>query len=201
MPDERPSWTRADLSALQEMPSVSDARQVYIVISPYPRAGKSTAARMLATIIDGRSIGTSDVIAEVVEAERALAPGTIRAARDINPEDWRPELIAKGDWMADNGLTPGVVAVQRGYHVVEGVRRAAELSRTIAVVEQETGRRPLVVCLIKPLADGEAGPPSDNTEAAGLLALADVTVINDATLDDLRARLVDIVAGHQRAAR
>jgi single-stranded-DNA-specific exonuclease len=152
-----------------------DAKQIVFIVGASPRSGKTEASRIVARLLDTPAIGTSDVINEMLEKDLDLAPGTIRADRDQNPDKWRPELVAKGNWMADNGLTAGILGLQRGYRVIEGVRRASELKEAIGYARTISGLRPMVLCLIDP---GASARVNDNTEGESLIALSDRLIEN-----------------------
>jgi single-stranded-DNA-specific exonuclease len=167
--------------------------QVFLVIATRKQSGKSTAAKILAKLTGAREIGTSIIINEIVEKEHDLASGTIARARIDNPEAYRPELIATGNRMDDEGQTVGVVALTRGYRIVEGIRRTDELRKAIDYTRAHTGRAPFVICLENP----DASVPADNTEAEGLRALADVVIPNNpksGTLDELEGRIYEALS-------
>jgi single-stranded-DNA-specific exonuclease len=155
--------------------SFINAKQIVFIVGASPRSGKTEASRIVSRLLDTPAIGTSDVINEILEKDLDLAPGTIRTDRDRNPDKWRPELVAKGNWMADNGLTAGILALQRGYRVIEGVRRAGELKEAIGYARSISGLRPIVLCLLDPDAPARV---NDNTEGESLIALSDRLIEN-----------------------
>ena len=155
--------------------SSMNTKQIVFIVGASPQSGKTEASRIVARLLDTPAVGTSDVINEMLEKDLNLAAGTIRADRDRNPDKWRPELVAKGNWMADNGLTAGILALQRGYRVIEGVRRASELKEAIGYARSISGLRPIVLCLIDPNAPARV---NDNTEGESLIALSDRLIEN-----------------------
>ena len=161
---------------------------VILIVATTQQAGKSTAAQFLAERLKTTAMSTSAAIAERVEEQLGLAPGTIVAVRAQSPEKFRPELIAEGDRMAAAGLPPGIVAVQRGHRVIDGIRREQELRDTIAQAELLFGRKPVVICLERP-----GSTSNDNTEAAALRRLSDHVVTNDGSLSSFRGKLARIL--------
>jgi single-stranded-DNA-specific exonuclease len=167
--------------------------QVFLIIATRKQSGKSTAAKILAKFTGAREIGTSAIINEIVEQEHDLPAGTIARTRATDPEAYRPELIATGNRMDDMGQTVGVLAQQRGYRIIEGIRRTGELRKAIDFAREHSSRPPFVICLENP----DSTVPADNTEADGLRALADVIIPNSpktGTLDELENRLYDALA-------
>ena len=174
--------------------------QVFFVIATRKQSGKSTAAKILAKFTGAKEIGTSAIINEIVEHEHDLPAGTIARARATDPEAYRPELIATGDLMDAQGRTVGVVALERGYRIIEGIRRTAELRKAIAYAQSHSSVPPYVICLENP----DSSIPADNTEADGLRALADVVIPNNpkaGTLDELETRLHDALTAISSGTR
>jgi hypothetical protein len=171
-----------------------DPKQFFFVIATRKQSGKSAAGKILGRLSGLPEIGTSTIISEIAEADHGLAAGTIRAARDRDPEAYRKELIATGNRMDDEGRPAGIIGLERGYRIVEGIRRVDELHQAIAYVREHAGSAPYIICLENPDASMDA---ADNTEAAGLRAAADVIISNNpkkGTLDELEEKLYATVA-------
>lgn len=151
-----------------------------IVVATAPQAGKTTVAHHLAARLGTDHVASSSVVARRVERALELDPGTIAAARALDPDHYRPELIAEADAMREAGLHPGVLCVEAGYRVIDGLRTEAELDATIAAA-RAAGLRPFVVCVDRPI----DGHPGDNTERDELLARADAILENRGSLADL----------------
>ncbi len=154
-----------------------------IIVSSGPRTGKSTARAAFARGLRLRGTSTSEVIAGVLEQERGLARGTVAAARAVDPELWRGELREVGDRIGA-GPTPALVrAIDIGFRVVDGCRRAGELDAGLRRAG-ELGLWPVVVWIAGREADATPGR-TDNTEAARLRERATLEIRNDGTLADL----------------
>jgi len=161
---------------------------VVLIVATTQQAGKSTAAQFLADRLGTTAMSTSAAIAERVEEQLGLPAGTIVATRAVSPEKFRPELIAEGDRMAAAGLAPGIVAVQRGHRVIDGIRREQELRDTIVQAERLFGRKPVVICLERP-----GSTSNDNTESAALRRLSDYVVQNDGSIRSFLGKLAQIL--------
>jgi hypothetical protein len=167
-----------------------DRDLLVLIVATSEQAGKTTAAAECARLLGLPSASSSRPISAAVERKLGLAAGTIAAARAKDPEHYRRELIEEGDRMAAAGLTPGQACLREGYRIIDGIRRVAELEATCAEA-RAMGLRPLVICLSRP---GLAA--RDNTEVAGLRSMADAHISNDGTLDDLRAKVAEVLRRH-----
>ena len=168
------------------------ANKVVLIVATSQQAGKSTGAHFVAGMLDAPYISTSRIISERVEDRLGLARGSIPAIRAHDAEAYRDELINEGNHMDDLGKPPGVVALERGYRVIEGIRRTNELVQTVAYAQHMYGLRPLVVCIERP-----GGPPlNDNTQAAGLRQHADELILNDGDFESLRLKIKEVLERH-----
>jgi hypothetical protein len=149
-----------------------------IILSSGPRTGKSTARAAFARELGMRGTSTSDIIASVLEQERGLPSGTVAADRNANSALWRSELREVGDRIG-LGSQPAIVrAIEAGFRVIDGCRRARELDAGLRRAA-ELGLTPLVVWIA-----GREAVGGDNTEAALLRERATVEIRNDGTVAD-----------------
>ncbi len=163
-----------------------------IIVSSGPQTGKSTARAAFARGLRLRGTSTSEVIAGVLEQERGLARGTVAAARAVDPELWRGALREVGDRIGA-GPTPAIVrAIDIGFRVIDGCRRAGELDAGLRRAAQ-LGLTPVVVWIVGHNAN-PAQRFADNTEAALLRERATVELRNDGTLADLERAVAAQVA-------
>ena len=169
---------------------LSDPSLLVIVVATAPQAGKTTVACHVALRLKVDHVPSSRVVVERVERALSLSPGTIVAVRTSSPETYRPELIAEADAMRAAGVYPGVLCVEAGYRIIDGLRTEAELDATLAAAAAR-GLHALVLCVDRPV--GAHAP--DNTERDRLLARADAVVRNTGSIKDLLAS-VDAVLGH-----
>ena len=168
-----------------------------IIVSSGPRTGKSTARAAFARGLRLRGTSTSEVIAGVLEQERGLPRGTIAAARALDPALWRAELREVGDRIGA-GPTPAVVrAIDIGFRVIDGCRRASELDAGLRRAE-ELGLHAVVVWVGGREADTTQGR-ADNTESALLRERATLEIRNDGSLADLERAVAAQVAALQAA--
>lgn len=156
------------------------------VVAPAKRSGKSLVASLLAAALDVDWVASSDMVIERLEPRLGLAPGTIKAARHSNAESFRTEMVEEGNRMTTAGAAPGVLCVRRGYTVIDGLRRGAEVTDASAEARR-LGRQPIVICVERAIATG-----TDNSEGAALRAAADFTIRNDGTIEDLAAEVSHI---------
>jgi hypothetical protein len=165
-----------------------DTPLAVLVVALAPQSGKSTVAALAAERLGTEWRASSAPVVERLEAELGLAPGTIAAERALDHDRYRAELVALGDEMAGRGELPGVLCIEAGFRVVDGIRRAHELEATRAAA-RERGWRPLVLCVERP-----GQELTDNTEADALRRAADLVIVNDGSLEELRRR-VDAALG------
>ena len=169
------------------------ARLAIFVVSGRPRSGKTTVSAIAAEFLGVSPVISSTVVNRRIEARMGLAPGTIAAERVLDPEHFRPELIAEGNAMAAAGMSPGLLCVQAGSRVIDGMRRVSEVRESCAEARKR-GLIPIVLFVDNPR---DATRVNDNTESLGLRSIADVIISNDASVEHLRTRTL---AAIRRAA-
>ena len=121
-------------------------------------------------------------------SEEQAQQRTIARERALDHDRYRAELVALGDEMAERGELPGVLCVEAGFRVIDGIRREHELAATRDAARAK-GWRTLILCVERP-----GQQRTDNTEAEALRRAADLMLLNDGSLDDLRRR-VDAALG------
>jgi len=154
------------------------------VVSGRPRSGKTTVSAIAADFLGVQPVISSSAVSSRVEARLHLTPGTISAQRAIDPERFRPELIAEGNAMAAAGQSPGLLCVQAGSRVIDGMRRVSEVRESCAEARKR-GLMPIVLFVENPR---DAARVNDNSEGPGLRLLADAIIINDSSMTALRSR-------------
>lgn len=176
-----------------------------IVIGP-PHHGKTEARKILAELTFSKGESTSTVIYSFL-AHRRKVP--LADLLKVPKEEIRGELIEAGDFLvgaidkiqlpAVDDKIDGIVyripsALVRtlymsGVNIIDGVRRKSELQDSIKHLEWN-GVRTVVIWIERPGGD----KISDNTE----LSSADATdiVINDGTLEELKAQLKLVLERH-----
>jgi len=159
-----------------------------LVVALAPQSGKSTVAALAAERLGTTWRASSTPVVERLERELDLPAGTIATERAIDHDRYRAELVALGDEMAARGELPGVLCVEAGFRVIDGIRREHELAATREAARAR-GWRPLVLCVERP-----GQELTDNTEAEALRRAADLVILNDGSLEDLRRR-VDAALG------
>jgi len=162
------------------------ARLAVFVVSGRPRSGKTTVCEMAADYLGVSPIKSSVMVNPQVEKLLNLPEGTVERARAANAEAFRPELIAVGDAMAAAGRPPGLVCLEAGFRVIDGMRRVSEVEISRAAA-QGLGLLPIVLFVENP---GNDTRVNDNTESAGLYALSDAVIRNDDSLGVLRERTI-----------
>ena len=169
-----------------------------VIISSGPRTGKSTARAAFARGLGLRGTATSEVIATILEEERTLPPGTVAVEREVDPSRWRGELRAVGDRIGDGPRPALVRAIDDGFRVIDGCRRAGELDAGLARA-RELGLTPVVVWIGGRMAE-MAHRVTDNTEAVLLRQRATLEIRNDGTPADLERSVALQVAAmrHER---
>jgi hypothetical protein len=169
------------------------ARLAIFVVSGRPRSGKTTVSAIAAEFLGVTPVISSHQVNGRIETRLGLRPGTIIAERVIDPERFRPELIAEANAMAAAGMSPGLLCVRAGSRVIDGMRRVSEVRESRAEARKR-GLIPIVLFVENPR---DAVRINDNTESLGLRAMADVVIRNDASVDHLRTRTL---AAIRRAA-
>ena len=159
-----------------------------LIVALAPQSGKSTVAALVAERLGTPWRASSAPVIERLEGELGLAPGTIARERALDHDRYRAELVALGDEMAERGELPGVLCVEAGFRVIDGIRREHELAATRDAARAK-GWRTLILCVERP-----GQQLTDNTEAEALRRAADLMLLNDGSLDDLRRR-VDAALG------
>jgi hypothetical protein len=155
-----------------------------------PRAGKSTVAAAFERALGVPYIESSVVLNEILERDLHLPAGTIAAARAINSETWRPELVAAGNAALAVGAPAGLICVQRGFRIVDGIRKSKELHLAMAEARKR-GLYPLTLFVESKRA---LGGPKDNTQALALLGLSHVVLHNDSTIAAMEVEVHRILA-------
>lgn len=172
---------------------------VFLVIGP-PKHGKTEVRKILADITHMKGISTSEIIYRYLALRRNVS---IESLKEIPKEELRPALIEAGDYLVgkiDSLAEPAVNAeldailyripsalirtpYMSGYNIIDGVRRIAEIEEARSRLDWN-GVRSVVVYVKNP------GAPtvSDNTEVTE--THADVVIVNDGTIEDLRAKLL-----------
>jgi hypothetical protein len=160
------------------------ARLAVFVVSGRPRSGKTTVSTIAAEFLGVAPVISSHQVNGRIETRLGLKPGTIIAERAIDPERFRPELIAEANAMAAAGMSPGLLCVQAGSRVIDGMRRVSEV-RESCTEARRRGLIPIVLFVENP---HDATRVNDNTESFGLRSIADAVITNDASVDHLRSR-------------
>lgn len=178
---------------------------VFIVLG-LPHHGKTAARKILSELTFLKGESTSTVIYRFLALRRKV---TVESLLAQPKEILRPELIEAGDYLVgklDRILAPAddpeiekVVyripsALVRtlylnGFNIIDGVRRKEELTDTIRHLHWN-GIRTLVLWIENPAEPRIA----DNTEVTR--EDADEVVLNLGTLDDLKAKLKEILEKH-----
>jgi dephospho-CoA kinase len=102
-----------------------ESKQKVIVVIGKARAGKTTFSNFLAKEMGLKTSGTSKIVYEVMAKARGC---TIEELNEIPKEELRPHLIALADHLCD--MQPDILSrtlIKRGYLVLDGIRRHAEL--------------------------------------------------------------------------
>ena len=86
--------------------------------------------------------------------------------------------------MAAAGQSPGLLCVQAGSRVIDGMRRVSEVRESCAEARKR-GLMPIVLFVENPR---DAARVNDNSEGPGLRLLADAIIINDSSMTALRSR-------------
>ena len=162
----------------------SRERMAIFVVSGRPRSGKTTVSAIAADFLGVKPVISSSAVSSRVEARLHLNPGAISAQRALDPELFRPELIAEGNAMAAAGQSPGLLCVQAGSRVIDGMRRVSEVRESCAEARKR-GLIPMVLFVENPR---DAARVNDNSESTGLRLLADAIIINDSSMTALRNR-------------
>jgi len=180
-------------------PALFDRLAVFVV-SGRPRSGKTTVCEMAADYLGVAPIKSSVMVNPRVETNLGLPEGTVERARAANAEAYRQNLIDEANAMAAAGRPPGLLCVEAGFRVIDGMRRVAEVNISRAAARKQ-GLLPIVLFVENPQNDIRA---NDNTESLGLHNMADAIIRNDDGLDVLRARTIKAlvrVARHKSQTR
>lgn len=165
-------------------------KNLFIIVGDKPQAGKTTSGKYIASVLHIPHMSTSASINARVEKRLGLSAGTVVAARRVNPDNYRKDLIVEGDAMAAENYPPGVACLDiigENGGVVEGIRREQELADTIAAAL----RRELKVTVIAlTRADNDADP--DNTEP-GVMNRANYTIRNNSNVTSLLRQVDGII--------
>lgn len=159
-----------------------------IISSEGTRSGKTELRKFLGRVLGVRHGSTSDIITPRYAHMVGIPPWLVLFEREKNPHAHREGLIAEGDLMREEGRPPGLVALQTGYQVVDGVRDPREVRMihewaattwSHVVHLHIVGRRDTQVV--------------DNTDAEGLLDTGPHVLRNSGSLDQLFTRALRLV--------
>jgi dephospho-CoA kinase len=167
------------------LPIKADELAIFVVAG-HPQTGKTEVAIAIGELLGTPAVSSSAVINGRVERRLRLPAGRIEQVRRRNPDHYRADLIAEGDAMTRAGQAPGVLCVEAGFHVIDGIRRKSELAASIAAAEQRGLRS--VVIFVERSSSLNSNP--DNSEGQALRAAADMIVYNDSDLNHLRDQIV-----------
>ena len=164
-------------------------KYLFIIVGDRPQAGKTTTGKHIAKVLAIPHMSTSASINARVEKRLGLSAGTVIAARKVEPDNYRKDLIIEGDAMAAENYPPGVACLDiigdKG-GVIEGIRREQELADTIAAALRR-GLKVTVVAITR--AGNEADP--DNTEP-GVMNRADYMIYNNSDVASVLCQ-VDLI--------
>ena len=150
-----------------------------LIVSAGPRTGKTTARLAFARGMGLPGTSTSELIAGVLEDERGWPTGTVAKARETDRDAYREDLREVGDRIG-KGRRPAIVrAIDAGYRVVDGCRRASELDAGIRRA-RKFGLEVWVVWI-----GGRPARGSDNTEAERLHKRVTMEIPNTTTVAEL----------------
>lgn len=155
-------------------------RLAVFVVGGTERSGKTTVAARCAALLGTPAITSSAMLNPLVEKRLQLPRGTIAAARARDHNAYRSELIFETNRLAERGLSAGLLCVEAGYRVIDGMRRAAEVEQSLAAARAR-GWYPVILYVERK----GMGKATDNTEASALQAMADAIIFNAGSLDDL----------------
>jgi len=158
-----------------------------IIVSAGPRTGKTTARMAFARSMGLPGTSTSEIIAGVLENERGWPTGTVEVAREADPEAHRLDLREVGDRIGKTRRPALVRAIDAGYRVVDGCRRANELDAGI-MRGRKLGLDVWVVWI-----GGRPPEGADNTEADRLRTRATVEIPNAHRVEDLQHAIAKFV--------
>jgi len=162
-------------------------RGVFVIVGLAPGCGKTESATGVGNCLELERISTSTLIAEQAERLRGMAPGTIARARARDRDAYRDLLGRVGDLMTDAGEPPPSLAICRGYRVIDGARRVADVEHA-RWTATGLGLVPFVLCLRR-----RETSTYDISESA-LLETANEVIDNDFDLQYLAAQTIDFVA-------
>ena len=160
--------------------ALPNASRMVIIVSSGPRTGKTTARVAFARGMGLPGTSTSEIIAGVLEDERDWPTGTVAVAREADPEAYRLDLREVGDRIGKTKRPALVRAIDAGYRVVDGCRRADELDAGIKRA-RKLGLDVWVVWI-----GGRPPAGADNTEADRLRKRATVEIPNAHAVEDLQ---------------
>jgi len=143
-----------------------------VLVIGYSQGGKSTVAGIVADILNEKHISASTIIIGDYSERYGISIETIRAHK----EQYRSSLFWYGRYQQEiDHAYPASKAIKCGYHVVDGVRNKDELAAVRELFD-------LVIWVDRP---GYAGNATDNLEPDD----ADVIIVNDGSVDDLRSKV------------
>jgi dephospho-CoA kinase len=142
------------------------------------RSGKTTASNILSEITGIPTASTSDIVYNIM----ALASGcTVSELKSMPKEILRPQLIDIANYLCD--IDPSILSkglVQKGYKIVDGIRRETELLDLKKTYENE-----ILITLIK-----SNRSINDNFNIPD--HYADIIIDNNGTMEELKKKLTDI---------
>ena len=153
--------------------TTSIGKQIFFVVGTSEESGKTLVAEYLMRRFGVPTVSSSVVIEPRVDVLLGKPVGTVAEARKMWRDAYRQDLVDEGDRMRAAGHPPGVVCVRKGYRIIDGLRTGPELAASIDYA-RSIGLDPFVFCV-----DRHGRPPIDNTDVAGLSALADTMIHND----------------------
>jgi adenylate kinase family enzyme len=141
--------------------------RIVIVTSDQPGSGKTTLAEFVADSLNVPHTTTSNIVTEYYCQDKDITPEEVIAARKINREAYRQELIDAGMEMQRQGMSQTTMAIRRGYVCIDGTRRFAELEDALSYMERH-GMEKIHVHLVD-----SGATVKDSTEGEKLMEAAD----------------------------
>lgn len=159
------------------------------VTSHGPRNGKTTVVGHIALESGKVAYSTSSIVAEEMIWRGYFPDLTVEQMvkdRLIDPQKYRAELIEVGLSMNKFGIFPSVIALSRGFNIIEGARVAAE----VVGLQNACKMVNMSLCHIHLVRDSDI---KDSTQSDELAKLADHVIDNKSTLQDLFNKINKLV--------